>query len=269
VPLLRPTIVTRTMAVGVALVLGTVLSAAAPAAAAAPRTSRPSAAQSLLASSLAVAGRQSSVHFVATSTVGTRSIRIVANASPSAGTQTVTIRVSKKTGTITGRYVDDAVYFRGNTVGLESYLGMPASIAPTYAGRWISFTSSDQGYSSIAASMTLKSAVAQISVAAPITAGGRTTVGGTPARSVRGTTTALSSKGKHGSATLYVAATGSPLPLVYQGTGMQSKQKETGKVVFTQWGRSVRPVAPSGAVPASSITTPTTSAGSSGSSGSG
>ena len=263
-PQQRSTLVARTMAVGMALALGTALpvAAAGPAGAAAPRKSRPNPAQSLLNSSLAAAGRQSSVHFVATSTVATRSIKIVANAGPKAGTQAVTIRVSRRTGTVTGRYVAGAVYFRGDTVGLESYLGMPASIAPTYAGRWISFTSSDQGYGSIAESMTLKAAVAQISVAAPITVGGQTTVGGTPAKSVRGTTTALSSKGHRGSATLYVAATGSPLPLVYQGSGMQSKQKETGKVVFSRWGRSVSPVAPSGAVPASSITTPTTSAGS-------
>lgn len=218
--------------------------------------------KALLAASLKAANAQPSVHFVATSTVGTRSITITADAAAATGSQVIVLREDKKTGHVTGRYVGSTVYFRGNTVGLEDYLGMPTTLAPKYSGKWISFGSSTEDYSSIAKSMTISAAVAQISVKAPITGGGHATVGGQAAVGVRGTTTTLSSKGKKGKATLYVAATGSPLPIRYNGTGKQKKQKETGQVTFSKWGETVNPTAPAGAVPASSISTSGSSTGS-------
>jgi hypothetical protein len=230
-------------------------------------TTRPTAPKALLAASLKAAGKQSSVHSVATSTVGTQSIKITADAATKAGTQVIILREGKKTGHLTGRYVNNTVYFRGDTIGLEDYLGMPATLAPKYSGKWISFASTTQGYSSVANSMTVSAAVSQISVKAPITSSGQTTVNGQAAVGVRGTTTTLSSKGKKGTATLYVSAKGSPLPIRYLGTGIQKKQKETGQVTFSKWGETVSPTAPTGAVPASSITTSTSSSSSSSTTG--
>jgi len=224
------------------------------------RSNAPSAAV-LLAGSLKSADRQRSVHFVATSTLSTRSIVIVANAGVTSGTQTITVRVNKKVGRVTGRYTGGTVYFQGNTVGLESYLGMPSSIAPTYAGRWIAFTSSDQGYSQIAGSMTLATAVDQVSVSPPITSGGRAKVNGASVELIRGTTTTLSSKGQHGAAVADVATGGAHLPVRYQGTGKQGKQSASGQVVFSRWGLKVSPRAPSSSVPASSITVPQSGSG--------
>jgi uncharacterized OsmC-like protein len=215
--------------------------------------SRSTAPKTLLAASLAAAGTQTSVHYVATSSVGTRSLEITADASTTAGTQSIVLREGKTTGHVTGRFVDKIVYFRGDTVGLEDYLGMPATLAPKYNGQWISFSSTTKDYSSIAKSLTLSAAIAQISVSAPLTGGGHTIVDGKAAVGLRGTTTALSSKGKKGSATLYVSAKGSPLPVAYRGTGKQKKQKETGTVTFSRWGETVSPAVPAKSVAASTI----------------
>lgn len=226
-------------------------------------------AKALLAASLATARKEPSVHFVATSSEPTRSIKIVANAATTAGTQTITIVVTKKAGHVTAMYTGGKIYFKGDTVGLEVYLGMPSSIAPHYAGQWISFTSSDKGFSSIAKSLTMTDAVGQISVDPPLTLGGRATVNGTAAQAVQGTTTTLSSKGHHGSATLWIATHGAPLPVRYQGTGTQATKKEVGQVDFSRWGLAVQPVAPAHAVPASSITLPSAGSSSGSTSGSG
>jgi hypothetical protein len=230
------------------------------------RSASPSPA-TLLSDSVKAADRQRSVHFVATSSLATKSIVIVANAGTASGTQTITMRVGKSTGHVTGRYTGNTVYFRGDTVGLVSYLGMPSSIAPKYANRWISFISSDQGYSQIAGSMTLQSAVSQISLTAPVTGGNRARVNGTNVFVVRGTTTSLSAKGQHGDAVLDVDATGAHLPVRYQGTGHQKSETTRGQVSFSRWGLRVNPSAPSGAVPASSITVPSSGSSSGSSSG--
>jgi len=239
--------------VGVAAALVMLPLGSGVAAAANTTASSSSTPKSLLSASLKAAEKESSVHFVATSAVGTRSITITADASTTAGSQVIILHEGKKTGHVTGRYVGKSVYFQGDTIGLEDYLGMPTTLAPKYSGKWISFGSSTTDYASIAKSMTLSAAVAQISVKAPITGGAHTTVDGQAAVSVVGTTTTLSSKGKKGTATLYVAAKGSPLPISYLGTGKQKKQSETGKVTFSKWGEKVSPSAPYNAVPASSI----------------
>jgi len=238
---------------GIAAALVMLPLASGVAAATGTTTTPSSAPKSLLAASLRAARKESSVHFVATSAVGTRSITITGDASASAGSQVIVLHEGKSTGHVTGRYVDKAVYFRGDTIGLEDYLGMPSTLAPKYSGKWIAFGSSTPNYSSIAKSMTLSAAVAQISVKAPITRGAHATVDGQAAVSVLGSTTTLSSKGKKGTATLYVAAKGSPLPISYLGTGKQKEQSETGKVSFSKWGEKVSPSVPPNAVPASSI----------------
>lgn len=211
-------------------------------------------AQALLSASLDAARAQRSVHYVATSTVGSESIRITADTANTAASQALVLHVGKATGHVTGRLVDKAAYFRGNAVGLEDYLGVPATVAPKYAGQWIEFNSSAKSYSDITKSMSLTSAVNQISVDAPLTAGPKTSSSGRSAVSVRGTTTSLSSTGNQGTAVLYLSATGSPLPITYRGTGKQKTGAETGTITFSKWGEKVNPEVPAKSVPSSSIT---------------
>jgi hypothetical protein len=210
--------------------------------------------KALLAASLDAAHAESSVHYVATSTVGNESIRVTADTATTTASQAILLHVDKTTGHVTGRLVDNAAYFRGDKVGLEDYLGMPATLAPKYVGQWIEFTSSAKSYSDITKSMSLTSAVDQISVEAPLSGGHKTNVGGRSAVSVAGTTTSLSSKGNKGTAILYVSATRSPLPISYHGTGKQQKKPETGTITYSKWGETVNPKAPAKSVPASSLT---------------
>lgn len=210
--------------------------------------------KALLAASLDAAHAQSSVHYVATSTVGNESIKVTADTATATASQVILLHVGKATGHVTGRLVDNAAYFRADTAGLEDYLGMPATLAPKYVGQWIKFTSSAKSYSDITKSMSLTSAVNQISVEPPLSGGHKTNAGGRSAVSVVGTTTSLSSQGNKGSAILYVSATGSPLPISYHGTGKQKKKSETGTITYSKWGETVRAKAPAKSVPASSLT---------------
>lgn len=210
--------------------------------------------KALLAASLDAAHAQSSVHYVATSAVGDESIRVTADTAIAAASQAIVLNVGKGTGHVTGRLVDNTVYLRGDSIGLEDYLGMPSTLAPKYVGQWIAFASTTKTYPSIAKSMSLTSVINQISVEAPLSGGQKTTSGGRSAVSVKGTTTSLSSTGNKGTAVLYVSAKGSPLPIAYHGTGKQKKKPETGTVTYSKWGENVSPKAPAKSVPASTIT---------------
>lgn len=210
--------------------------------------------KTLLAASLGAANAKGSVHYVVHSSSGKDTITVTADAASTAGSQAIVLRVGKSTGHVTGTLVDNTVYFRGDTLGLEDYLGMPSTAAPKYAGKWISFGSSTKDYATIAKSMTLASALDQISVDAPLSSGGSSTRGGRRAVSIKGTTTSLSSSGHKGSAVLYVSAVGAPLPIAFLGTGTQKAGAETGSVTYSRWGERVRPAVPATSVPSSSIT---------------
>lgn len=208
----------------------------------------------MLAAALQAADRQKSVHFVAESSLDGRSVDITASTSATAGTQKIVLRSGKTTGHVAGRLVDKLVYFRGDTFGLEEYLGMPATLAPNYTGKWIYFSPATQDYKGIEKSMTFSAAIEQISLTGPFTTG-TSTVNGQAADTVTGTTTTTNTKGKKvkGKATLYLPATGTPLPMRFVGQEKQGSKVESGTVVFSQWGLKVAPSAPHGAIAASSI----------------
>jgi len=258
--------VTRTLArVSAGALAGGLL--AATLAGAGPAGAAGSTPAALVAASQAAAAKQSSVRFVANSSLGDESISIVADAARSAGVETIRLRKASQVGLVTARYTGNAVYFKGNANGLGGYIGMPSTLATKYAGKWIAFTPSQKNYAAIARSMTLPAAVAQISIDPPFTSSAGPRVGGLPTVVVHGTTSTLSSSGNKGTATLTIRSTGSPLPVSFAGRGTQSGKTETGQVVFSRWGEPVHAVAPSSSVNASTITAGGT--GSTGSSGSG
>ncbi|HEX3946439.1 MAG TPA: hypothetical protein VHW47_01985 [Acidimicrobiales bacterium] len=227
-----------------------VLGLAGGSATAAGAATKPVAPKALLAASLAAAKSQPSVHFVAVSTISTQSITITADIGQAKGTEAIAISDGLQSGHVDARLVKKVAYFRGDTNGLEGYLGMPATLAAQYANRWIAFKSSDKYYKTVSQAMTMKNAVAQISVKAPISSAGSSTVSGTAATGVKGTTASLGTKG---TAVLYVPAQGSVLPLRYTGQGIETKKKATGQVDFTKWGETFRVTAPAKSVPSSSV----------------
>ncbi|HEX4082016.1 MAG TPA: hypothetical protein VHX40_03545 [Acidimicrobiales bacterium] len=246
-----------TIAAATVLVLPGIAGSATTTTTAAPTTTsttsaatRPAGAKSLLAASLAAARSQRTVHFSATSTVGSESITIVADVAAAKGQEAITVTSGGQTGHVSARLVKKVAYFRGDAAGLERYLGLPSTLAPKYANRWISFEPSDQYYKTVSQAMTISSAVGQISVKAPTSTGPSSPVNGTAAIGITGTTTSLGSKGP---AVLYVPAQGSLLPLRYTGQGKEQKQKATGQVDFSHWGESFSVVAPAKAVRSSSV----------------
>jgi hypothetical protein len=213
---------------------------------------RPTTGKALVAAMTQAADTQTSVRYVTNSTLGGRSVEITASAGTTVGTQVIVLREGKNTGRVDARLVNKIVYFRGNTFGLEEYLGMPATLAPKYSGKWIFFSPATKDYSGIEKSMTLSAAISEISISGPFTTTAAT-VDGQATKKVKGTTTSLSSKGKKGTAIIYLKATGVPLPVRYQATGKQKNQNETGTVVFSDWGVKVHPATPHTSIPASSI----------------
>ncbi len=246
---------------GVVLALGATPDVGASTTTTSPTTTTDTAARAqqtgLLASvnsALSAATAQRSVHYVQSASAGKQRVTIVADASSSQGRQVVTVHNGSSVGHITGELTGDKVYFRGDAYGLSSYLGMPTNLASKYKNRWIVFTKSSQGFAQSVKAFTIQGPLSVVKLTkGTLSAAGATTVDGQAVTAIAGRTTALSTGGKSGTATLYLASSGPPLPVRFVGTGTQSAGSAKGEVDFSLWGERVVVPAPSHAIAASQV----------------
>jgi hypothetical protein len=233
----------------VALVGAALWSAAA---GASTTTTAPSAAQTLLNQTIAAARAEPGVHYVTSSSLGKRSFMVSGDAASHIGLQDITMRNGSQVGTIEIRLVHNTAYFEGDPSMLTTYLGMPSTLATKFAGRWISVAHTNQAFSEIADSVTMKAVLAQITLGGPITSAPGQSDGG-PVVTLSGTSKALSSSGKKGPASLEVTATTPPLPILFNAQGTNNGQVATGSVTFSDWGEAVVVAAPAHATPNTAI----------------
>jgi hypothetical protein len=200
----------------------------------------------LLASILAAARAQHSVHYVSSASLGSSDVSQVGDAGATQGIQRITFRTAGKTGRVTVMFVGGSAYLRGDAFTLVDYLGFKAGTAAAYAGRWILVPRSDRSYSTIAAGVTFASAIGELRLSAPLTRLPNTTIGGTRVIALRGkSSTAPGSV----AATLYARAAGPPLPV-----REVAKAGTTRAVVtFSRWNEPVRLSVPASAVPISKV----------------
>ena len=218
-----------------------------------PATSSATSARALVTAAVAAAKAQKSVHFVEWASAGKQSISVVGDVSPTTGQQTTTVRNGSSVGHVQGLYTGGKVYFRGDAYGLGSYLGMPTALARKYVDRWIAFSKSDAGFAQTAKQFTVAGPLAEIDLTGRLSRLTSTTVDATPVMAVSGRTNALSSKGRSGSGTLYVAADGTRLPVRFTGTGREANRSSTVRVDFSGWGEPVDVKVPPIAIPASKV----------------
>ena len=200
----------------------------------------------LLASILAAARAQHSVHYVSSASLGNSHVSQVGDAGATKGIQRITFRTAGKTGHVTVIFVANSAYLRGDAFTLVDYLGFKAGAAAAYAGRWILVPHSDSAYSTIAAGVTFTSAIGELKLSPPLTSAPDTTIDGRRVIGVRGkSSTAPGSV----AATLYARASGPPLPVREVATAGKTRAV----VTFSRWNEPVSLAVPASAVPISKV----------------
>jgi hypothetical protein len=234
-----------------------------------PKSTVSPAARQLLRSALAAAGQVNAFHYVSTSSVtgpqgGTQ--KTVGDAGAASGRQVITVGNQKFTVLVIGA----ACYLKGNAAALVANLGLPSSLATTYAGRWISLTKSDPPYASVYAAVTARSAITDNITIVPESQSTPTHLAGRRVQTVTGAIAPIRIAGQlnnpKGTATLAVRATSPHLPVRYTEQGTLDHEKNMSTITFSRWGEAVHLTAPSGAVAFASIgtgpgSTPTTPSG--------
>ena len=181
-----------------------------------------------------------SVEFFSGKTTG----RVLQDSSMQSGQQAVSIGKALATTVLVG----GTAYISGNEQGMISFFGMPSSLGSSLGGRWVSLQPSDSGYQSVAANVTLPTALTNVTPTGTLITGKRTKIAGHWVRSISG-----AGQGGGGRITLFVTADSRSLP-VEAVESVRAGATLKGEIVkFSKWGEQVNVTAPTGAIPISTI----------------
>jgi len=242
----------------VTIVLGTLLAAAATSCSSSPSAPTTKATvgdlngktpAQILSAATTAANKAGSAHYVLTAVQGKQTQTITGDAAQSQGRQSV-VQGSQNIQVI---YVGGIAYVQGNAAGLTSAMGITATVAKTYADKWIAVHSSDSLYKSIVSAVTLAGTLEQLDPSGTLAITGVTTVGGLQAIGVKGGLPGTPQSGVTGSTTLFVATSKPTVPLKFSGTASQGSQHVHDTGIFTDWGKALDLSAPAGAVAFSTL----------------
>ena len=196
----------------------------------------------VIALATAAVQKAGSVHVVVSLQVPGQTATYVNDTSVRSGRQVIT---SSGGVQVTTLVVGGTAYVRANQVGLVTLFQSPTDIAQRFANQWLSFGSSSQAYNPIAESLTLSSLLREVTPTSPVSKLAPSVVDGRSVVGIRGELPG----GLPG--TLYVSATGAPLPV--EEVSHASSGSTT--AIFSEWGSPVHVTAPSGAISGGTIPT--------------
>lgn len=157
---------------------------------------------------------------------------------------------------ITDILVGGIAYNSTNTAGVWTVQGIPQAEAENLAGKWISIRPGDSyghmdlNYARAVAGMTLASQADGLQMTGSLTSTAATLPQGVSVYGVTGSATSSYKVTAHTTETVYIAASGAPLP-VNVTTHEGDSTVETCN--FSQWGEPLNITAPANAVPLTSI----------------
>ena len=219
------------------LVAALALAAAVPAAAGTAKTP-----VQLYTGALTAARAQHSAHYIAVSSFGGRTVTIVGDAARDRGIQKITVKQGTQVGHVTVTVVSNIAYVRGDAATLKSYMGFTPADATKYGGRWLSIKPSQPRFAPVAEAVRLLSTINELQMPPPFTTLPTTTVAG---QRVNGVRSKFTQAGHDVTETLYVRASGPPLPVRQVATATGIAVSTT----FSRWNEAVHVTAPAHATP--------------------
>lgn len=209
---------------------------------AATAAQKAAASQALLTRALAAARARGSVSMTATGVEDGLSETVYSWTG--ATTAASTVEIDGK-GQVTVRVVGPAAYLTGDGAALEAMTG-DTDFAEFLDGKWLEIAKGDKGYEDVMDQATFTDEQTQDWFSGTVTQLPTTTVNGQRVIPLRGAAAKDSDAGPHSTATLYLAATGDPLPVRYELTSDTTHDV----AVYGGWGSQQTVLAPPVAIDA-------------------
>jgi hypothetical protein len=240
---LRVVAAAATAALAPLAVVATETATAAPAGAATTTTAPTQSAESLYNAAIKAATRLG-VHFQSLATQSGTTLAVTGDTGTNAGAQNVTVSKGNVVEHVSAMVIGTTGYIQGNASALRNVIGLDSAKANKYAGKWLSFPTSNQGLDTLVAGLKDSDVAAELQMSGPYTYGTARTVAGERALAIKGTVTDQS--GTKIPVTLYVPASGTALPVEQVTNPASSKGSSNihSAVTFTRWGEKVTQTAP-------------------------
>jgi hypothetical protein len=203
----------------------------------------------VLTTALAAAKASGSFHLEVVAKDSGQVEKIVGGTSGSEGSQTVTSGAV----TIHAEVFGNKVYLTGNAAGLEAEMSLSASVAATYANRWIDVGDSNAAFQALSKSILLTGALNQLHPTGSLTLTAPTTRASQSVIGVRGGLPSGTPATATGSATLYVARDNPTVPIVYDVQQKVNGSTSTYVGTYSDWGQPLHLAIPTHAVALSSL----------------
>ena len=208
-----------------------------------------SAASTLITKSQTAVQTAGSVHFVDVTKIGSKSESLVGDIGPSSAQEVLSVSGSEVLSVV---LVSNTLYIKTSSASvLQSALTLSATTAAASVNKWISISSSDKAYSSIAQSLTVNAALSIYypkSSAASILPS--KTVAGVTVTPVTGSSTPSTKTTEQ--TTVYLNQKTS-LPVTASLVAKSGSTTETKQAVFTKWGDPITVTAPADSVTYASL----------------
>lgn len=183
------------------------------------------------------AAKDKSVHFVSVVNEGGVTLHVTGDAGATSGQQTLTVQNGKTTEHMTAEIVGPNGYVNGNSNALHNVIGLGTSTSNKYAGKWLSFPTSNSGLAQLVAGLLKSQVDGELGLDSPYSYGSDATVNGQQAVAIKGQVS--TSSGGKVAEVLYVPVSGKPLPIEeVTNPGSSSKSSIHGSVSFSNWGEN-------------------------------
>jgi hypothetical protein len=157
---------------------------------------------------------------------------------------------------IDARLVGDVAYVRAVASILQQGLGLPASTATAYAGKWISLKQGDAAYERVVNTLSTTQAIIEFVPEEPhLRVAGVTSVAGHNAVVISGSPNGSLQAGSTATTSLFVSTTAPYLPLsgALVVKNANGRTTERSVAAYGKWNERVDPSPPKGATPVSSL----------------
>jgi hypothetical protein len=184
------------------------------------------------------------VHFVSVAKQNGAELDVSGDAGTTSGTQTLVVKNKGTTEHMSALVVGSTGYVKGNEAALQNVIGLTKAESTKYAGKWLSFPTSNQGLGELVGGLLSSQVAKELEIGGPYTFAKSTTVAGQKATAIKGSV--ASESGGKVPVVLYIPASGAPLPIqeVTNAGNAGGASAIHGVVTFSSWGENKQQTAP-------------------------
>ena len=184
------------------------------------------------------------VHFSSVASQSGVTIHVDGDTGTTTGAQTLTVKKGSLSEQVTAMVVGSTGYVKANAAALHNVIGLTNAQSHKYAGKWLSFPTTNSALGQLVGGLLNSQVASELQMSGPYSYGTVTTVNGQKALAVHGAVSTQS--GAKVPEILYVAATGTPLPIEEVTNPKRSGGSSAihGTVTFSHWGETTTKTAP-------------------------